>query len=410
MSFYLKIKNLLIAKLVLFFVLSIFYTNTVWAVNNYPKNIDRDWAWPTESFHRLSEVFTKPELIELIRKEKIDLFKNGLFPEEFLFKKVSENNLYKSLLISSFESLKKSSTALPLLRINQVEKYDVYFIFATDKALWLNSWSDVVRKKIFIFFNPTNFNQNYLLRCLAHEIAIISDRKISFIKNELSITNTILNAGKLDSYDNYPLYAFTIVSNPILYSVFSMIRAFKIENKILSELKNKDDEEFTQDSPENCLIHLEKNLNSFLTFYNKQNIPIFAFNNHAFISKIIEYISHFDVSEQETKKLFRDLFNFENLKKFMNNHVSITNKTNYCIELSTPELGEAIATLSSMGPRGNVGGGSHQSGPLDPEQLQNNFYSSLTSQYIYTAPVLQNSSNPVFFDIFNFYKSSGKEQ
>ena len=270
----------------------------------------------------------------------------------------------------------------------------------------------MVRKKIFIFINPNTFNEKSLIKYLAHEIAIISDQKIKFIKKELFLTQKILNIENLDSNDFYPMYTFSIITNPILHSVFSMIRANKFENIVFDEINELKTSDFFNKKNLTCIQILEQNLIEYLEFYNHQNVPILSLYNHAYIESLKKYVARFNISTKDKKILFSDLLNFDKLRDFMQSHVSITSKNDYCGELSKIDLGKAQFTLSSMGPRGNVGGGSNQIDSLTLSNLQDKFYIALTSQYKYTVDLLNqlNVNDPIFYEIDTFYKSSENEK
>ena len=226
----------------LLFIVDIITPSRASADDNKIEN-EQLWTWPKDTFFKKSEINQNTELMKYLQSEKIDFFFNGLFPETFLIKKSSSENIYRNILKNIFTNLNKSATAEYLIRLNQIDNYNTYFVFTEDLNFWLNSWSDVVRKKIFIFINPNTFNEKSLIKYLAHEIAIISDQKIKFIKKELFLTQKILNIENLDSNDFYPMYTFSIITNPILHSVFSMIRANKFENIVfdeINELKTSD--------------------------------------------------------------------------------------------------------------------------------------------------------------------------
>ncbi len=109
------------------------------------------------------------------------------------------------------------------------------FVFSPDPGLYLDSWTNTIAN-VYLFINPREINDQRFLRILVHELAIALDFKEQVALGARKSADAKLP--EIPGFENksYECHPAALLRNPIVKYSFSAVRAFKFENKVMSEL------------------------------------------------------------------------------------------------------------------------------------------------------------------------------
>jgi hypothetical protein len=109
------------------------------------------------------------------------------------------------------------------------------FVFSPDAGLYLDSWTNTIAN-VYLFIKPQEINEQRFLRILVHELAIALDFKEQLALGARKSADAKLP--EIPGFENktYECHPSAVLRNPIVKYSFSAVRAFKFENKVMSEL------------------------------------------------------------------------------------------------------------------------------------------------------------------------------
>lgn len=207
--------------------------------------------WPQEEFYQISP--TASEMMkERVTNLMMRLRSSGdsrfvfLLPKSFLIRSADSNPELLNQTQKLIDQIKNQSPLGKTL----IEKINfsadrIIYIFTNENQILLNSWTESHSKWTFLVVNRDTFNKQNLLSSLSHEIGLSADGKIKKIEK----LNTQLES------ENPRSESYIVIMNPNILTAFTTMRAFAIEQQILSDMGLRSINPI--DSSKSCLENIE---------------------------------------------------------------------------------------------------------------------------------------------------------